>query len=182
MLWLPQEDTSVVVLDSLPRGLAPDSGTQPEADALQPAPDGEERDGNQLYELGNGERLQLLSLNGGFDPPASVALVPLGPDGFDRLEAIHRLLASLHGRAILPDTRLTRQQRARMRRMLQAYDGRRSGATLREIARVIFNTGPVSRDDWQNSSQRFGVMSLIRDANALMAGGYRKLLRHRRRS
>lgn len=182
MLWLPQEDTSVVVLDRLPQPLVPDRETRPEAGRIRPVEPGVGGGSNLLHELGNDERLQLLSLNGGFDPPANVALVPLGLEGFDRLEAVHRLLASLHGRAIPPDTRLTRQQRGRMRRMLQAFDGRRSGATLREVARVIFDTGPIGRDDWQSSSQRFGVMSLIRDANALVAGGYRKLLRHRRRS
>lgn len=182
MFWLPQEDTSVVVLDRLPPQLAPGTNTQPESDDTRCAHDGEDGDGNLLYELGNDERLQLHSLNGGFSPSASVALVPLGLEGFDRLEAVHRLLASLHGRAVPPDTRLTPQQRVRARRMLQAFDGRRAGATLREIARVIFDTGPIGRDEWQSSSQRFGVMSLIRDANTLVAGGYRKLLRHRRRS
>lgn len=46
-------------------------------------------------------------------------------------------LSALHGRAIPPDTRLTRQQRARLRRMLRAFDGHRAGATQQEIARVL---------------------------------------------
>jgi len=110
------------------------------------------------------------------------AIVPLGSDGFDRVEAIYRLLASLHGRSIPPDTRLTRQQRRRFRSMLQAFDARRSGATLFEIAQVLFRVAPMNRDEWQVSSHRYAVMSLLRDAKALVAGGYRKLLRHRRRS
>ncbi|WP_082143625.1 DUF2285 domain-containing protein [Nitratireductor soli] len=110
-----------------------------------------------------------------------VALVPLGLDGFDRVEAILRLLSSLHGRKPPPDTRLTGQQRARARRMLQAFDGRRDGATQQEIAEVIFRTGKLTRDEWQAASERHAIMSLLASARAMIAGGYRKLLRHRRR-
>ena len=85
-------------------------------------------------------------------------------------------------RVVPPDTRLTLQQRARAQRMLQAFDGSRDGATQQDIAQVIFRTGHVNRDEWQASSARHAVMSLLRDARALIAGGYRKLLRHRRQS
>jgi hypothetical protein len=77
-------------------------------------------------------------------------------------------------------TRLTAQQRARMRRMLQAFDGHRAGATGREIAQVMFRTGALDRSEWQTSSVRYAVKALIRDARTMIAGGYRKLLRHRR--
>lgn len=110
------------------------------------------------------------------------AVIPLSLDGFDRVEAVLRLLAMLYGRTIPADTRLTRQQRARQQKMLRAFDAHRDGATQQEIARVIFDTGRLSRDEWQMSSSRHAVMSLLRDARSLMAGSYRKLLRHRRRS
>lgn len=129
-----------------------------------------------LFDLGNGERLQLV--HDGVAPAA--AIIPLGLDGLDRLESIHRFLAALHGRAVPPDTRLTRQQRARLRRMLQAIDGYRAGATRQEIAQVIFRIGPIGRDEWQTSSVRYAVKTLIKDARAMIAGGYLKLLRHRR--
>lgn len=131
-----------------------------------------------LFDLGNGQHLQLA--HDGVAPTA--AIIPLSLDGIDRLEALHRLLAALHGRAIPPDTRLTRQQRARLRRMLQAFDGHRAGATGREIAQVIFRIGSLDRSEWQTSSARHAVKALIRDARAMIAGGYRKLLRHRRSS
>jgi hypothetical protein len=129
-------------------------------------------------DLGNGQHLQLI--HDGIAPTA--AIVPLGVDGLDRLEAIHRLLAALHGRTIPPDTRLTRQQRARLRRMLQAFDGHRAGATGQEIAQVIFRVGALDRNEWQTSSARHAVKALVRDARTMIAGGYRKLLRHRRSS
>lgn len=129
-----------------------------------------------LFDLGSGQQLQLIQEG----LAATAAIIPLGVDGFDRLEAVYRLLAALHGRAVPPDTRLTAQQRARMRRMLQAFDGHRAGATGREIAQVMFRTGALDRSEWQTSSVRYAVKALIRDARTMIAGGYRKLLRHRR--
>lgn len=134
-----------------------------------------------LHPLGDGQHVHLVVPEGTPADAPVAALVPLGCDGFDRIEAIMRLLASLHGRNPPPDTRLTNQQRARARRMLQAFDGRRAGATQKEIAEVLFQTGKLTRDEWQAASQRHAVMGLLKGAQAMIAGGYRKLLRHRRR-
>lgn len=136
---------------------------------------------HSLHDLGDGNRIQILSPS---VPPGTAtlaAMVPLDCEGFDRIEAIHRLLASLHGHAVPPDTRLTRQQRTRLRRMLQAFDGNRHGATQQEIAQALFRLDSLNRDIWQASSARYAVMSLLRDARAMIAGGYRRLLHHRRR-
>lgn len=65
---------------------------------------------------------------------------------------------------------------------MRAFDGRRMGATQREIAEVLFRIGSLDRDTWQASSARYAVMSLLREARAMIAGGYRRLLRHRHRS
>ncbi len=131
--------------------------------------------------LANGQCLQIIdrAIDGKED---AVAVIPLGIDGFDRIEAVYRFLSALHGRAIPPDTRLTRQQRTRQRRMLRAFDGYRAGATQQEIAEVIFHIDRLDRDDWQASSIRHAIKTLLRDARAMIAGGYRKLLRHRRQS
>jgi hypothetical protein len=133
-----------------------------------------------FHDLSRGSRIQILWLG---EPPSAklVAVVPLDLEGFDRIEAILRFLASLHGRAIPPDTRLTLQQRTRLSRALRAFDGQRAGATQREIAEVLFRIGSLDRDSWQASSARYAVMSLLREAHAMTAGGYRRLLRHRRR-
>jgi hypothetical protein len=131
-----------------------------------------------LVSLVNGETIQLLTT--GSAPVAAV--IPLDLEGFDRLEAVQRLLAAIHGRSIPPDTRITRQQRARAQRMLRAFDGFRDGATQRDIARIIFRTGDLDRDEWQASSSRHAIKSLLRDARAMIAGGYRRLLRHHRQS
>lgn len=177
VFWLPQQDTSVVVLTSAPAILATDA--EDRLVLARAVLHVDEEGAHALYDLGNSQYLQLLCL----DPSdnALAAIVPLGVAGFDRLEAVARLLSALHGRVVPPDTRLTRQQRARARRMLQAFDGERDGATQQEIAQVIFRIGSISRDEWQVSSARHAVMSLLRDARIMIAGGYRKLLRHRHR-
>ncbi len=136
-------------------------------------------DEDYRLDIGNGQHLQILDCTAGGDRIA-VAIVPLGLDGFDRIEAVRRFLSALHGRAIPPDTRLTRQQRIRLRRMLRAFDGHRAGATQQEIAQVILKFGPLDRFDWQASSARHTIKALLRDAHSMVAGGYRKLLRHRR--
>ena len=132
---------------------------------------------HHLLDAGGLHRLQLLQEDP--DAKALVAILPLDQDGFARLDAIYRLLAQLHGRAIPTDKRLTRQKRLRARRMLQAYDGRMAGASQREIAEVLFRLSRVSRDEWQSAPERFAVMALLRDARKMVDGGYRALLRLR---
>lgn len=178
VFWLAEEDTSVVVLAP-----APPLFTGIDAPDIEIADSLIDSDAaHALHDLSGGGRIQILRPS---DEPSTgrfVAVVPLDLEGFDRLEAIRRLLASLHNRAIPPDTRLTRQQRARLARALRAFDGRRTGATQREIAEVLFHIGSHDRDTWQASSARYAVMSLLREGRAMIAGGYRRLLSHRRRS
>ncbi|AJE45686.1 DUF2285 domain-containing protein [Celeribacter indicus] len=177
VLWLPQVDTSVVVLADTAAEFGDNLGSAPligRGDLARDSIDVAFR-----FALGNGQALQVLDCSTSVDRVA-VAIIPLSLDGFDRIEAVERLLAALHGRAIPPDTRMTRQQRARLRRMLRAFDGSRAGATQQEIAQVILNSGPLDRDEWQAASARHSVKALLRDARSMIAGGYRKLLRHRR--
>lgn len=162
------------MLTEAPAGLG-DTIAQGPVEVLRPPDD----DAAFRFALANGEQLQILDCTVGTDS-VSVAIVPLDIEGFDRIESVYRLLAALHGRAIPPDTRMTRQQRARQRRMLRAYDGERSGATQQEIAEILFNIGHLDRDEWQASSARHRIKTLLRDARSMLAGGYRKLLRHRR--
>ncbi|HMR52667.1 DUF2285 domain-containing protein [Amaricoccus sp.] len=130
---------------------------------------------HHLLGVGGQRRLQVLQSDS--DNDSLVAIVPLDQDGFARVDALYRLLAQLHGRTIPADRRLTRQKRLRAKRMLQAHDGRLAGASQREIAGVIFRLSRFSRDEWQSAPERFAVIRLIRDARALVEGGYRSLLR-----
>lgn len=180
IVWLPEEDTSAIFLGPAPAGLDASTELLPTIDAAHPIGD----DGEEvlLHDLGNGQHIQLVLETAAPAGKPLAAIIPLNREGFDRLESVSRLLASLHGRAIPPDTRLTAQQRMRSRRMLQCFDGHRDGATQQEIAQVVFHTAPLDRHEWQESSARHSVKSLLRDARAMIAGGYRALLRHRRKS
>ncbi len=178
VVWLTQEDTSAIVLGEAPAAFSASAEDYPTIDAaFSTAADG---DAFLLYDLGNGQRVQVVRPGVAPAGAALAAFVPLGIEGFDRLESIRRFLSAVHARAIPPDTRLTLQQRTRLRRMLQSFDGYRDGATQQEIAQVVLRAGPFDRDDWQASSARHAIKSLLRDARAMIAGGYRTLLRHRR--
>jgi hypothetical protein len=110
-----------------------------------------------------------------------VALIPLGADGLDRIDAVSRLWRAVNGRKVPTDARLTNQQRRRLRRMLQAVDGHTEGATYREIAEAIFGPGRIADTSWKTSAFRDVTIDLVKDGRALIAGGYRALLRRRRR-
>lgn len=179
VFWLPEKDTSAVVLAAAPNVLTTEAGDRSPLYGVSSIIDGQGV--HALHDLDTFQQIQILCIDAAAGDVPLAAIVPLDITGFDRLEAVGRLLAALHGRAIPPDTRLTRQQRVRARRMLQAFDGARDGATQLEIAQVIFRIGNTTRDEWQVSSTRHAVMSLLRDARAMAAGGYSKLLRHRHR-
>ncbi|WP_298670878.1 DUF2285 domain-containing protein [uncultured Sphingomonas sp.] len=178
VIWLPQEDTSAIVLAAPPDIPSASADPQPTIDAAIGVDAGGET--HLVFDLGNGQRVALVRPSATRPAKPLGAFIPLGLEGFDRLESVARLLAALHGRAIPPDTRVTRQQRARLCRMLQAFDGHRAGATQQEIAQVVFRIGSLGRDDWQASSARHATKALLRDARAMIVGGYRALLRHRR--
>lgn len=65
--------------------------------------------------------------------------------------------------------------------MLQAVDGHTEGATYREIAEAIFGAARVDETPWKTSALRDATIDLVKDGLALIAGGYRTLLRRRRR-
>ncbi len=93
VFWLPEDDTSVVILASLPPCFARHAG----GGQLPPAAVTEsDLEGvHALLYLGNGEWLQVLATAAA---PAA-AVIPLDRNGFGRLEALHRLLSAIHRRA-----------------------------------------------------------------------------------
>lgn len=108
--------------------------------------------------------------------------MPLDADSPDRLAAVNRLLRALLGRKVPRDGRLTVQQRRRARHMLRAVDGHMNGASYRDIAEAIFGPHRVADHPWKTSPLRDITMALVKDAHAMIAGGYRALLRRRHRS
>ena len=114
------------------------------------------------------------------DAPIS-AIVPLDARGLDRIDTLTRLWLSLHGHRVPGDKRITAYQRRRLKNMLRAVDGRTNAAEYRQIAEVIFGIERVAADPWKTSPLRDAVFDLVKDGFAMINGGYRKLLRFRRR-
>lgn len=108
-------------------------------------------------------------------------LIPLDADGLDRLAALDRLLRHLAGYRVPPDPRITAQQRRRLKAMLRAADARHHRASQREIAEALFGPDRVDREHWPTSPLRDAVRDLLKDGAEMIAGGYRKFLRFRRR-
>ncbi len=113
------------------------------------------------------------------DPLA--ALIPFDDDTLDRIDAVSRLWRAWRGRVVPRDTRMTDDQRRRLRLKLQAADGRMNGASYREIAYAIFGRTRVAAEVWKTCSLRDAVIELVDSGRNLIAGGYLQLLRHRRR-
>jgi hypothetical protein len=106
----------------------------------------------------------------------------MGDDALGHIEAATRFWRACQGRPAVKDTRITKQQRRRIRLMLQAADGREHGASYRQIADAIFGPARVAADPWKTSPLRDTVIGLVESASAMIDGGYLHLLRHRRRS
>ena len=114
------------------------------------------------------------------DPCA--ALLPIDEDCLSRIETLTRFWRALHGRTVPADTRLTSQQRRRIRLMMQAFDGRANDATYREIADMIYGASRVAADAWKTSALRDSTIALVKDGKSMVEGGYLQLLKHRRRN
>lgn len=108
------------------------------------------------------------------------AIVPLDAKAPERLSSVDRFIRAFKGRSVR-DPRLTSSQRTRLGRMLRALDGRIEGASHFEIAHVLFGSRFVIAAEWQESPFRYATLRLIRDGHKMTDGGYRQLLRFRRR-
>ncbi len=115
------------------------------------------------------------------DRPMAVQ-IPLDHDALDRIGALTGLWMALRGRAVPQDGRLTPQQWRRMKLMLQVVDGREAGASYRDLAIAIFGQERIAGEAWRTSALRDMVIDLAADGAAMIEGGYRNILRHRRRS
>lgn len=179
MTWSPELDTGAVLLTSTATIAPTERNLSHLLDQTQAQPD--EFGSFFRHVLPDGNAVQLLRLAGvGADEPLA-ALIPIDPDALDRVEALLRLVQSLMGRRVAEDTRLTRQKRRRARHMLQAVDGRANGASYREIGGVIYGRERAASEPWKTSALRDATMDLVKDGLAMIVGGYRNLLRHRRR-
>ncbi|MER9299796.1 DUF2285 domain-containing protein [Mesorhizobium sp. M0621] len=129
----------------------------------------------------NGISAQILLLAGSERDHSLAAVIPLDSQTLGRVEALVRLWRGYHKRPVPPDTRVTAQQRRRLRLMMQAADGRTNGASYREIATACYGTERVGANPWKTSSLRDAAIGLVKGSAAMIGGGYLQLLRHRTR-
>lgn len=178
VFWAPEVDPGTVIVASVAQ--LPPVEARPlrhlTTDHTHIGPDGR----SILYGNGPTSIRVYLTPDSSCEQPI-VAIVPLGPDGLDRIDAVIRFWRAINSRRIPPDPRITVQQRRRIRRMLQAVDGHNEGASYREIAEAIFGSARISEAPWKTSAMRDVTIDLVKDGLSLIAGGYRMLLRKRRR-
>ena len=99
-----------------------------------------------------------------------------------RVQAAHSLWRTLSGRSpcqSLPDHSPERRQRFAL--VLRALDGRNEGKTYRAIAEGLFGKKRIPERAWKTHDLRNRTIRLVQRGLALMRGGYRELLRPRRK-
>jgi len=104
-------------------------------------------------------------------------VLPLDAAFETRLDAARRLWRALNGRP--PGSAygaLPKQTKTRHILNLRAHDGRRVGATYREIAEVLLSPEPIAPRDWRDHHLRHKVRAILGRADRLISGGYRDLL------
>jgi hypothetical protein len=117
-------------------------------------------------------------------PDASAVPSPAVVLPFDRLFEIRakfaiRLWRSLSNLAPGPNpAALSGQRRNRLIAALRALDGRKEGASYRDLAGVLFGVRERSASGWKTHSMRDRVIRAVKLGTDLMQGGYRQMLLH----
>lgn len=124
-------------------------------------------DGTQLWIVGPFDQSQPLC-----------GLLAFDSGGPRRALAATNVWRQLRGTRPIPPKPLSPQAIDRYRFRLRALDGRRAGASTREIGTALF--GPVGGQKsaaWKSSDLRSRTMRLVADGQTLAKGGYVSLLR-----
>jgi hypothetical protein len=173
VLWVPHALPSIVTLTTLPDDLADPRFQLPPLsfDSALAADDAE-----RIIELR--DTLFRVHLEGTAPEPPAV-LLPFDHLFEIRAMAAIRLWRALTGRnpgrdrAALPETR-----RKRLILALRVVDARLEGTSYREIGRVLFGLGSISRREWKTHDLRDRTIRLAHLGFGMVDGGYRRLLLH----
>jgi hypothetical protein len=99
-----------------------------------------------------------------------------------RAQAAQSLVRTLSGRSPCPPpSDLPSQRRRRFALVLRALDGRNEGKTYRAIAEGLFGKKRIPERAWKTHDLRNRTIRLVQRGLALMRGGYRELLRPKRK-
>jgi hypothetical protein len=172
--WLPSLDPRIVQLVGDTTGLALLTGSSLPARHVRRSDEG------AYAKVGTSAGSSTAVSRDGFQPDVPLmALIPLDASAPTRLEALGHFWRILSGQpSSNPPGDISPARRARLALTLRAVDGRHARATRREIAEVLF--GPEAVPDgvaFDDHHLRSRTARLIRDGLAMIAGGYRKLLK-----
>lgn len=99
-----------------------------------------------------------------------------------RAYAARRLWRAMNGRTAGPVFHeLSRQKRERLSAAIRALDARSAGGTYRAIAELLFGKRRIPDRAWKTHDLRNRTIRLVQSGLALMRGGYRELLRPKRK-
>ena len=108
--------------------------------------------------------------------------LPLNSSFELRAQAAHSLWRTLSGRSPgRPPSGYSPQRRQRFALLLRALDGRNENKSYRAIAEGLFGKKRIPDRAWKTHDLRNRTIRLVQRGLALMRGGYRKLLRPRRK-
>lgn len=110
------------------------------------------------------------------------AELPFDGDFDARAYAARRLWRAMNGRTPGPAFHeLSKQRRERLSVAIRALDARATGSTYRAIAEALFGKKRIPDHAWKTHDLRNRTIRLVQSGLALMRGGYRELLRPKRR-
>lgn len=120
------------------------------------------------------------------EPPTIAATyaieLPLDGDFEFRAHAARRFWRALGDKPPGPPFhQVSSQRRRRLALALRALDGRLAGNSYRAIAEVLFGTSSIPDHDWRTHDLRNRTIRLVQAGFDLMRGGYRQLLRPKRK-
>lgn len=177
--WLPERSPTVLLLTEAPPGF----GTTKAFDRilLIPLSAAHRGDIRQPYSIDDPEGpLHIASADDkALHRPA--VIVPLDAAIDLRLAVLQRLVRRLHGDFAGPiptSLRLTALQKSRLIQLLQTYDIHAEGGGPRDVAAKVLRSeqAGLRSVEWKDSAARRKAIRLHRDADALVNGGYLKLL------
>lgn len=110
------------------------------------------------------------------------AELPLDRDFEARAHAAAQLWRAMNGRAPGPAfRRLSKQRRERLCAALRAVAAHFAGATYRSIAEALFGEKRIPDRAWKTDHLRSRTIRLVKSGLAFVRGGYRELLRAKRK-
>lgn len=104
-------------------------------------------------------------------------VVPLDESFETRLDAARDFWRALKGRPTNSGYgSLPHQTKVRHILNLRAHDGRRAGATYRQIANVLLSRDAIAPGEWRDHHLKHKVRAILKRTERLITGGYRDLL------